>query len=200
MIYNTTGPVMMPPSGKFVYDKDGEKVEDYSRNGLIAKLTELRRANQKRIGNPATDIDKFLSGQQGYSAPIPVAATTVKQSRPRLIDRVNSWLMTRYAKLPTIQYVNSDEAKRRAVICIQCPKNKDWKGSCRTCNAESKREVERNIVIISQNKLTSYHDRLGACAITGQANKVAVWLSETFLKHRVSYIDNLPPRCWLKTL
>jgi hypothetical protein len=197
--YARQGPIMMPPSGVLTYDHEGEKVEGLTRDDLINKLTELRAANHKRIGDPARDVDRVLSKNPHYTSAIPVK--TLERPRPRLelIDRVNSWLANRREKLKTLSFVPVTEANRRASICAMCKYQKAWTG-CQSCGGEAVRNVEREVIILSQNKRTPFHNRLMACSITGQENRLAVFLDSSLLQHRVNYMDRLPNWCWLKDL
>jgi hypothetical protein len=193
------GIVMMPPAGVLKYDKNGEKVENITRDGLINDLTELRRANAKPIGDPARDIDQVLAGVEGYSSPIPVENTEPRpQPRPRLIDKVNSWLANQYSRRGSIKYVSAMEANRRAGICAKCPKNKEWRDSCQTCNASAKAIIARNIVILSQNKRVNA--KISACSVTGQSNEVAVFLDQECLKSSLLKVEEVPKACWLRSI
>lgn len=196
------GPTIVPPAGLFTArDDDGNVIEGMTRDELITKLTDWRVANKRPVGDPEKDVDKQLTGQVGYSSPIPVSSIkdTPKPATMRLIDRVNGWVQNRIRN-KAVQFVNQAEALKRAAICAQCPQNKNWQSSCATCNAESKRVIARDIVILSQNKQTPLHNRLEACNVTGQANKAAVFLTEESLRHRTNYMDKLPSFCWLKKL
>jgi hypothetical protein len=196
------GPVMVPPQGKLVYDYDGIRFEFYTREEGIDLLTKCREGNNRPIGNPAKEIDIMLAGVVGYSSPIPITAITREPApRDRLIDKVNSWLMNVYSGgVEQLKYVNALEANRRAAICARCPKNKQWRDSCTSCNAHAKRAIDTNVVLLSQNKRTPNHDRLFACSVTGQENKVSVWLDVKHHERRKRFLDKLPPQCWLKTL
>ena len=188
---------MIPASGSLKYEKNGERVENFTREGLIDDLTELRRANAKPIGDPETDVDQVLAGVEGYSSPIPVANIESKPSpRARLIDKVNSWLANQYSRKRSLKYVSAMEANRRAEICSNCPKNKEWRDSCATCNVGAKALIERNIIILSQNK--QVEAKVSACSVTGQSNKVAVWLDRECLKSSLLKASDTPQKCWLR--
>src|ERR1700726_4984120 len=102
------GPIVIPPSGKLIYDRDGEHCENFTRDGLIDDLTELRRANAKPIGDPARDIDQALAKVEGYSSPIPTENIEQKpHPKARLIDKVNSWLSNQYSRKGSIKYVSA---------------------------------------------------------------------------------------------
>lgn len=191
------GVVMIPPSGSLVYNRNGERVENMTRDGLIDDLTELRRANAKPIGDPARDIDQVLAGVEGYSSPIPVQDIEPKpHPKARLIDKVNSWLCNQYSRKGSLKYVSAMEANRRAEICSNCPKNKEWRDSCASCNQGAKALIERNIIILSQNK--QVEAQVSACTVTGQSNRVAVWLDKECLKSSLLKVESTPEKCWLR--
>jgi hypothetical protein len=196
------GPQVIPPGGYFVYDVDGEHVSHYSRAGLIEALTAFRLANGRPIihpvhGAPAASVDKFLSsGVYQHSTPVAVDHRTVK-SKP-WVERINSWLANRVSEFSTLEFVNVNEANRRAAICLNCPRNLPWRTSCRSCRSESIQRMERIVIELSGNRQTKYHDRLFACEASNQENRLAVWLKEPFLKHRSHY--GLPNNCWMKKL
>jgi hypothetical protein len=195
----TTGAIIMPPGGKLIFDKNNEHIEADTADQLVEKLTEKRSANHERIGDPVQEVAEVLSTSTFHTAAIPVEDLNRPKPRTQLIHRVVSWLGNRRDKLGTMTFVPITESNRRAAICINCKYNKEWK-SCSSCASESKRSVERQITILSQNRRTPFHNRLFACAVTGQANPLAVLLDESFLKHRMNYMNRLPNHCWLKRL
>lgn len=189
---NGYGPAVVPPGG-FSYSKNGQHVIGVDRGSLINNLTEYRRANRLKIGNPEKDVDDWLAAKSPtYLPPLSKGRVVEPKDKPTsLLDRVKAWLANRkYGKIK-LKYVDRAEADRRANICARCPQNRQWRSSCAPCV----REIEHDAVVVGQNHLSALHDRLLACNIAGHENGVAVWLDESSLKHRVNY--KLPSFCWL---
>jgi hypothetical protein len=193
------GPQVVPAGGGFTYDVAGQHAEGQDRDSLVQSLIDYRVANRLAIGNPERDVDQHLIERSGgaYHPPMSAGSIPERKDAPKtLLDRVKSWLINRkYGKVP-IKYVLRNEAERRARICLACPKNIQWRSSCAPCV----RAVEYDAVIVGANRMTSAHDNLLACAVSGHDNGVAVWLDQTSLKHRKPFLPKLPKRCWLRQL
>ena len=108
-----------------------------------------------------------------------------------MVDRVIAWLerMTEGVSMDNI--VLEPEARRRADLCISCPKNVRWKTGCSNCNDN----IERLSAIVRMGRRMLKNPKLKACAVLGQELKAAVWLR----RDRV-LSDNpaLPGYCWCR--
>lgn len=202
---NNFGPVIAPSGGIFRYNRHNENLEAYTRTALIKKLIDYRTGNNFKLGDPERDVDQEIAKNHGISSgPVPTGKIAEQPMKKlTLTERVGAWIATRYAKLGALAYVGKTEAERRAKICMACPMNKDWRSSCARCSHQVP-VIERNTMILTQNKRTQHFPRLMACAAAGHENRVAIWLTPKFLQHARAYDRNKYPKlhskCWIPPL
>jgi hypothetical protein len=175
------------------------------REGIINEIKRFRIDAGLPVGNPELDYDEYAQRLQDVrdgKLPAIDAYPIPKKPIPRtLADRIAQWVSNRYGKTQgKINYVEKDEADRRAKNCVGCVHNKEWEQyeSCAPCLDNTK----RGLLILSKGNETSVHRDLHGCEFYGHSNKEAVWLPEELLRHRnreeLKDGPNVP--CWLKDL
>jgi hypothetical protein len=206
--------VMMP--GGWHYSENGKPIIEDAESylDLVNKLAEYRGFCGLPLGNPQQDIDNYICntypnmcGRQpaleeegvdkvelSYGVPV--------QKSPR--ERVMQWAANRMQNVGQIEFVDSDEADRRAAICNVCPKKIQWNApieGCPGCQAYVE-EAEAKLIKISANKCTACAVDLHgySCAVAGHDLETACHLEEPALRHRKNYTGKFPEKCWLKDL
>jgi hypothetical protein len=205
--------VMMP--GGWHYDEGGKPIveEAESYDDLINKLIEYRGFCGLPLGNPQLDVDKFICEtypnmcgrspveeegvdkmELSYGVPV------VKSPR----ERVMQWAANRMERAGQIEFVDAEEADRRAAICDQCPKKIQWNqpiAGCPGCQVYVE-EAETKLIKLRRNKNSTYVLNLygHSCTVAGHDLETACWLEEPALRHRKNYIGKFPNKCWLKDL
>ncbi len=157
-----------------------------SEQDLMAQVKRFRMNNNIDVGDLPTEVRKGISGAAHTTA-------SLKDERS-LRERVTGWKSNRaFLKM---EFVEQDEAERRAAICVDCPYNQvKYADDCIECFSGT----ERDLYAMRQGRSTSQDLWLGACEICGHENKTAVHLSENNLKHVVNYAKELEekaPKCW----
>lgn len=205
--------IIMP--GGYHYKENGKMVVEEAESyvDLIQKLSTYRAVNRLPLGNPQADIDKYICtnfpNMCGLSAPTATeeGVDAVERSygvpikkTPR--ERVMQWAANRMHKAGIIEFVDFDEAKRRAEICAECPAARRWDEPVEGCPgcAVYVEEAQANLVKIRANKSTGCSISGMMCDVAGHDLETASWLEEPALRHRRNYEGQFPDHCWMKDL
>lgn len=206
--------VIMP--GGFHYKENGKVIVEEAESylDLISKLARYRAANQLPLGDPQADVDRYICtnfpNMCGGRAPPPEEGVDpvelsygvpVKKT-PR--ERVMQWAANRMQKSGQIEFVDREEADRRAVICQACPMRRTWDEpieGCPGCVAYVE-EAKSYLVRIRANKetLSALVNDGRMCDVAGHDLETACWLEEPALRHRRNYEGQFPEFCWMKDL
>lgn len=189
------------PPGGWKYDQPGlpTPVTGGNYEELITNITNARIHNNIKLGNVEQEFEEWFCAHHGHlcdanSPPIQPEAE-VDDPQKTFRERVASFAGNRYQYAGSINLESEDEAFRRAAICSGCKENQAWADSCPCVS-----QIERTIVLLTQNQETEPSLKGKGCKITGQSNEAAVWFGEKLLRHRKRYMDKLPDFCWLRTL
>lgn len=211
-------PVMtgvMPPGG-WRYAENGKMIVDdaVSYEDLINKLSQYRAFCGLPLGNPQQDIDRYICATYpnmcGGHAPEPeegvdqveLSYGQPVQKKPR--ERVMNWAVNRMQKAGQIEFVDAEEADRRASICAQCPMQVQWNEpieGCPGCQAYVE-EADTKLIKLRANKASAYVLNLygKSCKVAGHDLETACWLEAPALLHRRNYSGQFPKQCWLNEL
>lgn len=206
--------VMMP--GGWHYEEHGKMIveEAVSYDDLINKLAEYRGFCGQALGDPQADIDSYICSKYPnmcgrYAAPEEEGVDKVELCYGRPIiksprERVMQWAANRMQNAGQIEFVDSEEADRRAQICAECPKQVQWNQAiegCPGCQTYVE-EVEAMLIKLRRNKVSvSILNLYGhSCTVAGHDLETACWLEEPALRHRKNYTGKFPHKCWLKDL
>ena len=179
----------VPPTGWHFMEGD-VRLEAPIPDELEIVIADYRRVNGLPPGDPHIDLINYICtnfhdhcGKSFVSAESAVG----KPQRPRLLDRVAAWAITvwRHGKLA---YVSQEEARRRAAICVECPRHGSW-DHCTTCGA-----------LIKDTQSMCAHLRAGrdrlpglmGCHEGGFDCSAAVWLKG------VTTGSDSPANCWAR--
>jgi hypothetical protein len=179
----------VPPTGWHFMEGD-IRLEASIPDELEVVIADYRRVNGLPPGDPHRDLINFICSKfpsHCGKAFVSMTPAQGKAQRPRLLDRVAAWAVTtwRHGKLV---HVHQDEAKRRAEICMLCPRHGSW-DHCETCGA-----------LIKDTKVMCSHLRQGRAAFGGLMGcheggfdcSAAVWLKG------ITTGSNQPANCWAK--
>lgn len=202
--------------GGWHYEEGKMIIEDaISYEDLINRLAEYRAVNGLPLGDPQADIDNYIcttypnmcgrqpAPQEEGVDPVELSYGQPVQKSSR--ERVMQWAVNRMQKAGQIEFVDAEEADRRAAICNACPKKIQWNEPIEGCPgcAVYVEEAEAKLVKLRANKSTAYVLNLygHSCAVAGHDLETACWLEEPALKHRKNYKKSqFPTQCWLKEL
>lgn len=205
--------VIMP--GGYHYDEKGKTIIDDAESyvDLVNKLAEYRGFCGLALGDPQGDVDRFICTTYPnmcgrYPAAEPEGVDTVELSygvpvkkTPR--ERVMQWAANRMQKVGQIEFVDSEEAERRAEICAGCPHQVQWNEpieGCPGCQVYVQ-EAEAMLVKLRANKQLAENRIAGqSCTVAGHDLQTACWLEEPALRHRRNYTGQLPEFCWMNGL
>jgi hypothetical protein len=102
-----------------------------------------------------------------------------------------------------IEFVDSEEAERRAQICAGCPKQVQWNEpieGCPGCQVYVE-EVESMLVKLRRDKHLAEKRLSGhSCTVAGHDLETACWLEGAALRHRRNYTGQFPHFCWMNDL
>jgi|SRR5215469_3187880 len=206
--------VMMP--GTWHFRENGKMIieEAVSYEDLINRLAEYRAINGLPLGNPQADIDRYICTNFPNMCGIPPKVEEEGVDKVELSygvpvaksprERVMQWAVNRMQKAGQLEFVDAEEADRRAAICNACPKKIQWNQpieGCPGCQAYVD-EAETKLIKIRANKSSAYVLNLygHSCAVGGHDLETACWLEEAALKHRKNYTGKFPEKCWLDKL
>lgn len=167
---------------------------------LVDQVFTYRLRNGIKPGNVRADIDRYYCARWPsfcVREPIDYGIPNAPGSSEKLDKRVAQGAAILMHAMPQGGYklVNSDEAERRASICAQCPRNKNWKVSCSSCNSSLVQVLQQ----IKSLRATKLDVRLFACEVTGRDNGVEVHLPNDIVAATQEEIPLLPPGCWKST-
>lgn len=174
-------------------------VKGHSYEELITNITNARIHNNIKLGHVERDFEEwFCQNFPGYCDPNPPPIqpeADIDDPTKVLRERVASFAGNRYQYAGSIELEPEDEIFRRATICAGCKESQEWRDGC-ACIPQ----IERTLVLLTQNKKTDPDLTGKGCKIAGHDNTLACMLPEKLLRHRKRYMDKLPDFCWLRTL
>lgn len=202
----------VPVNERGEIDENGRRLEAETFDGLINSLRDYRANNGLQSGAPESELSEYICRkyprmcgfmvneepkENDYERPL-----WGQQVKKSLAERLANWVANRFQKLGQINFVAQEEAERRASICLACPQNISWTRAWQDCPGCQPRlqKLKADLVKLCAGKMTTRDSKLMACAITGQGNSTAVFLSEPALRHRKNYLAELEkeaPHCWL---
>lgn len=182
---------VLPPDGYQFRDPDGSGFRSTGWGPLIATVTEYRA----RKGLPTAGVAAEVMEQACARNP-QICGHQVRQGqriflgKNSLKSQVIRWLDDLRKQPQPVPRVLPEEARRRANLCIRCPRNQSVSGGCGSCVAAMNALRDRAFPV----QKPKFHADVHACAVLGLDIKAAVWLLEEVA------IPNpeLPDFCWKK--
>lgn len=181
-------PNLYPSGGYYFVEKDGTKITGPNWTAVERNVKQYR----ERKGLPAGDVHAEIMVQACANNPEICHQITGKvnpvQKPPSLKAKVFEWMAnkSRQARQGPLDYVSDDEARARAAICSQCPKQKNISHLCSSCTAS--RAALRESIMVGRKSVAP---GLEACLMLNLDLRAAIHLAEGS-----SQDPNLPENCW----
>ncbi len=182
---------LYPRDGYFYQAPGHPKIIGKNWKDVIVRVRDYRQRNNIPLGDPAQDVHNFACEKNpAYCSEI----TDQQREMTRIASlkgRVLAWLASIRAQRTKnnnhLDFVDDAEAKRRADICLKCPKNTGLADGCSSCKAAI-RESRRDLL-----GPRPIRGGINGCLILGEDLPTATWLDEPV-------VDNaeLPGECWRK--
>lgn len=190
----------IPPNGWHFEVAPGVKLEAINEEELIKQIFEYRLRNNMPAGDIERDIDNYYCSrwpQACHKEPSDWAPGT--ESAPPaepLLNRVARWVATLLHHQPKGGYplISADEANKRSLICVGCPKNQPWRVGCTGCSSSTA------TLLAQMRKLQAVKNQgnLMGCGVCGWDNSTAAWMPKETLMLTSDQEAALPDRCWRK--
>ena len=184
---------MVPPGGWQYEDKE-HRIEASGYPELVQAELTWRLENQRLIGCVECDIEQFYRERHpSWVTSGPVTAAVVDVPRPSflsLVDRVQQWATAIYRNPQSQNFVSDHEALKRATKCVQCPRNREWRGSCAACNSNA----EQVLTMVRKNRDIGASNQLQGCTSLGHCNRTAVWMQKSLIR----FDEDVPANCWMR--
>lgn len=187
---------VIPPGGYHFPDKSGGtevRIEGYNVADVAANVLKYRLQNNRPPGNPMQELQEYICGTWPHFCldSNPPEIPSINGPEP-LQRRCAAWLNQWFTSAAADPGVSQQEADRRAKICLQCPKNKDYAaGGCGACTAQ----VIRLQFIYTRNRKAQGADELGCCDVLSSPLQAAVW-SDALPGYSDEQKEQLPTYCW----
>lgn len=183
----------LAPPGGYVFDDPvtGQTFSGDSWTAVIARVVEVRAANQFAPGNPVREVyDQFCARHPGrcHAAPRVVSsgsARTVEQFTARIAAWV-AGMFSAVSSRKTLPLTRRSEVDARVRACKGCPHQRDWRGSCVGCSATLVSVWRKLVKLVGGQE----HGLLG-CSLLNEDTNVAVYLD---LPRRDE--PTAPEYCW----
>lgn len=198
-----------PPLGFTFKEKDGTKFRGTSWVDLEAKVAGYRSANGRPVGDVRAEImeavckssPSFCRDSGKPRAPLqprperkpdaPRPTQYVPAGKGNIVARATNWIhaLLAFKRRNAVEFVSKPEARRRAAICAQCPKQTPVAGSCGGCMTALK--AAKAIILAGQAPVEKV---IAGCKVLGEDTSVSV-----FIVQDPSGEGELPANCWRRT-
>lgn len=199
-------PNLYPPLGYTHKEKDGTKFRGSSWPDVAAKVTAYRVQHGKPAGDVWGDImatvcknsptycrdsskPKRVSQPRPERTPdAPRPAVPVPTGKGNIVARATNWIHSILGakRKGGVVFVSSPEARRRASICAQCPKQASVSGSCGGCMSVLK--AAKGVILAGHAPVEK---PIAGCKVLGEDTSVSV-----FIVQGASGDPELPANCW----
>jgi hypothetical protein len=163
---------------------------------LVKEIETWRTQNGIPVGNPEKDIDDYVCSKWPHYCQVSSNEEVLVQANTDMLKQVNGWAAITMRSTPKGGYdlVDNNVAKERAAKCLECPFNRNWRGSCGTCMSAT----DTILIRIRQLRKIPLDESLLGCSINGFDCKTAIHLPDAAFKMTDTKKQNLPQNCWLK--
>lgn len=185
---------LVPPGGWHYYTSD-VKITGSTYPDLLKNVETYRAENNLQSNDVAGDVNSYICSNwptfcHGVDM---VAVRSVNAPTPssELLNDIQTWAKNILSKNTVTQFVTDETAQARAITCLDCPNNVNWRGGCSSCiNA-----TDRLSASIRHGRDTKSTPVLGGCSLMRHDNRSAVFFDrDTFYPSA-----NLPSNCWLNS-
>lgn len=190
-------PGIIPPNGWHYPVDNGQTLRTDSLDALVDALFAYRLRNNQPPSNVKADIDRYFCAKWPSFCqldPTDYGKPNEPGAGERLDRRVARTITQLLHASPRGGYpfVNSDVALERAKCCETCPRNKTWKVTCGSCNANMLSAIAQ----LKNLRTTQKDGSLRACEVTGRELTSDVHLPDVVTAPTQEEARLLPPQCW----
>jgi hypothetical protein len=180
-------PNIYPHGGYWFQDSDGTKHVGQTWAGVIARVTEYRKRQNKPTDTTAEEVINQACSRTPVLCTEENAAVKNQTRTVSLKGRVLLWLtrMRTLKEQTPFSFVSEDMHAARSDVCIRCSKNTGMPDGCGSCRAALKALLAD--VVGSK----SSDSRLGGCVILGEYLPASTWFDTVTVANR-----ELPWECW----
>lgn len=190
--------MVFPDGWHYVQTWNGKqfRIDSDSYQNLLVAVETWRVQNTADVNNVKGDVDNQLCGKHPHHChgeSVPVLGEAPVNKAQTFIDRLIQWGRRMINSPLTKTQVSTDEATRRANICLRCPRHIRWENSCGTCvgAAEQLFTLARGM-----KDVPGLGQKLKACSSFNFNCRTAVWLTREALADQAG---NDPFQdCWNK--
>lgn len=199
-------PGLHPPSGYFFRESDGTRFRGTSWNEVIEKVKFYRGQHGKPVGDVRAEIfayvcrtsptycrdtDKPRPPSQPRPARTPDAprpAQPVPAGKGNVVARATNWIhaLLGAKRKGGLNFVSTQESRRRASICAGCPKQTSVSGSCSGCMSALK--AAKGVILAGHAPVEK---AIAGCKVLGEDTSVSV-----FIVQGANNDGELPANCW----
>lgn len=199
-------PHLHPPGGFFFREADGTRFRGTSWNEVIEKVQFYRSQHGKPVGDVRAEIFAYVcrtsptycrdtekprppsQPRPPRTPDAPRPAQPVPTGKGNVTSRASNWLHSLLAlkRKSAVDYVPAPEARRRASICSQCPKQTSITGSCSGCMT-----VIKSVKAVILAGHAPVEKAIAGCACLGEDTSVSVHIVQA-----PSGDASLPANCW----
>ena len=183
---------LFPRLGYRFKERDGSWiVSTNSWTEVMAKVENYRKRNHLPVGNVEAEVmNSACKENPGYCSeenPETLRMRKVVSLKGRVLSWLNLFRRTK-DKSGHLDFVQREEAAKRAEICAKCQNNEGLPEGCASCRATLKANRES---ILGNKRLID--QRLKGCLVLGEDLPTSVWLDRVTEENGA-----LPPQCWRK--
>jgi hypothetical protein len=184
---------LVPPGGWHYWQGD-VKLEGYSMENLYKVVQSYRAENHLPFGDVHGDVNAFICGNHPRNCHGVDSVVVTSIDRPtnqsELLNDITVWARNILTSQKQIRLVSDELAEARALTCLNCPKNANWKSGCGSCIVAA----DRLCASIRQGRDTQSTKKLRGCSVMRHDNRAAVF----FDKEHFEATNSIPENCWLK--
>lgn len=169
---------LFPPNG-FTHKSDGRTWTGDSWGDVARQIENFRRAAGAPIGKPLEEIyEAFCRAFPHYCVNADKNRVFVDMARSDVGfgQRVVSWVANS-ASTPILRPASGDVANARALVCMHCPEQSEWHGSC-GCDPAKVEKVAKVFFKNLGHGPSPETNGLKACRALGEDCRLSVWMSQ----------------------
>lgn len=185
---------IIPPGGWHFYTSD-VKLTGYSYPDLIKAVEEYRAENNLPAGDVMGDVNSYICSNwpnfcHGVDM-VSVRSVNAPTATSELLNDIQTWAKNILNGSQVVNFVTDETAQSRAVTCLDCPNNVNWRSGCSSCVAST----DRLSASIRHGRDTKSSQVLGGCSLIRHDNRSAIFFDRDTFQPSA----NLPAKCWLKS-
>lgn len=186
---------LVPPGG-WHYIQSDVRLDGYSLDNLYNVVENYRAENHLPAGDVHGDVNSYICGNFPNNChnvdhvSVNVTSVDAPTRQTELLQDITTWARNILTSQKQIKMVGAELAEARALTCLACPKNVQYRSGCHSCIVA----CDRLTASARQGRDTTSTKKLKGCSVMRHDNRAAVF----FDKSEFSVTDSVPQNCWLK--